>query len=131
MLYIWQATWKPGVTRELQDAALERRAQWHYPEALSVVGEYWVQGNPTVIVIFETDRIDAIFEMGLTWGDVFDISVNPAIAPDDGLRLGQEIISRRPNYADNVRRTVTSAIQEALDKIGAYVNEHPFGSSIG
>jgi hypothetical protein len=128
MLYVWQATWKQNVTREQQDAALERRATWSYPDGLSVRGEYWVQGTPTVIVVFETTEVGAIFELGLMWGDVFDITVNPALTPEEGLRLGPDILSRRPNYADNVRRTVTSAIQEALDKIGSYVSEHPFGS---
>ena len=129
MLYVWQATWKAAVTREQQDAALERRASWNYPEGVSVKGEYWIQGNPTVMIVFETDSIGPIFEVGLTWGDVFDITVSPAITPEEGLRIGPEIVGRRSNYADNVRRTVTTAIQEALDKIGSYVSEHPFGTT--
>ncbi len=128
MLYVWQATWKPSITREQQDAALERRSTFTFPEGLSVHGEYWLQGTPSVIVVFATDDVAPIFEMGLAWGDVFDITVTPAITPEEGLRIGPEIIGRRSNYADNVRKTVTTAIQEALDKIGSYVSEHPFGA---
>ena len=95
MRYIWQATWKAGVTREQGDAALMRRAGWSYPQGMSVTGEYWLMGTPTVILIFETSEIEPIFELDLTWGDVFDTTTSPVLTPEEGLRIGPEIVSRR------------------------------------
>ena len=32
----------------------------------------------------------------MTWGDVFDINAVPATTAEEGLRLGQRIMERRP-----------------------------------
>jgi hypothetical protein len=96
MIYVWQASWKPGLSREQQDGALMRRASWSYPDGVTVLGEYWLAGSdPAVVLIYETDRYAAIMEMGLTWGDVFSIKCEPACTPEDGLRWGPEILQRR------------------------------------
>jgi hypothetical protein len=97
MLYVWSATWRPNITREASDAALMRRAQWQYPSGLKVHGEYWLTGTPTVILIFEADSIEPIMELGFTWGDVFETECKPAVTSDEGLRLGPEILARRPD----------------------------------
>jgi Domain of unknown function (DUF3303) len=96
MIYVWQASWRPNVTREESDGALMRRAEWQYPEGVNVLGEYWLSGSPAVILIFETDNYLPIMELGMTWGDVFEIVCTPATTPSDGLRYGAEIMERRP-----------------------------------
>ena len=96
MLYVWQATWKSGVSRELQDAALMRRVGYNFTEGMDVKGEYWLMGTPTVLVVFEASEISPVFELSTFWGDVFDTVTNPAITPEEGLRLGAEFMSRRP-----------------------------------
>ncbi len=96
MIYVWKASWRPNVTREQSEGALVRRAQWQYPEGIKVLGEYWLSGSPAVILIFEADGFAPIMELGITWGDAFEIDCTPATTPEDGLRFGPEILARRP-----------------------------------
>ncbi|MBV9049092.1 MAG: hypothetical protein JOY58_12525, partial [Solirubrobacterales bacterium] len=61
MIYVWRASWKPGLSREQMDGALIRRASWSYPEGLNALAEYWLSGSsPVVISIFETDEYGPI-----------------------------------------------------------------------
>jgi hypothetical protein len=96
MIYLWQASWKPGLSREQMDGALMRRASWAYPDGVGVLGEYWLGGHrPAVISVFETDDYSAIMELSLTWGDVFEIACEPACTPEQGLEWGPAILQRR------------------------------------
>ena len=96
MIYVWRASWKPGLSREQMDGALIRRASWSYPEGLNVLAEYWLSGSsPVVISIFETDEYGPILELGLTWQDVFEISCDAACTAEQGLQLGPAILERR------------------------------------
>lgn len=97
MLYVALLSFKPGLSREEQDAALMRRSQWQYPANMKVSGEYWLgTDSPSVVVIAEAETYEPIFEIQLTWGDVFDITFVPATTPEEGLRMGQAIMQRRP-----------------------------------
>jgi hypothetical protein len=70
-----------------------RRMQWQYPEGVRVVAEYWLQtGDPIVIVIFEADSIAPIMAVTTEWGDIFDITVVPAITAEDGLELAKQMM---------------------------------------
>ncbi|NIO68995.1 MAG: DUF3303 domain-containing protein [Anaerolineae bacterium] len=71
---------------------IARRAQWQYPEGVRVVAEYWLQGNPVVISIIEADSIAPIMAVTTEWGDVFDITVLPAITAEDGLQLAKQMM---------------------------------------
>ncbi len=96
MLYVWQAAWRPGLSRDERDGALARRASWDYPAGVEVHGEYWLaDDDPAVIVIFEADSFEPVLELGFTWGDVFSITCTPACRPEQGLRWGGEILQRR------------------------------------
>jgi hypothetical protein len=96
MIYVWLANWKPGLSREQMDAALMRRAAWSYPDGVNVLGEYWLGGHrPAVVSIFETDNYEPIMELGLNWGDVFEIACEPACTPEQGLQWGPAILERR------------------------------------
>ncbi|MFQ5879340.1 MAG: DUF3303 domain-containing protein [Dehalococcoidia bacterium] len=97
MLYVMLLSWKPGLSREQQDAGLVRRSQWKYPAGAKVVGEYWPSTpSPAVIAIFEASDYEPIMEIGMTWSDVFDVTTVPATTPEEGLRLGPQIMQRRP-----------------------------------
>ena len=89
-------SWRSGLTREQRDEALIRRSQWEYPAGMKVVGEYWLSsGSPTVLSIVEADDFEPILEIGMTWGDVFEINTTPATTPEEGLQMGQRIMERR------------------------------------
>ncbi len=97
MLYVMTLSWKPGLSREQMDGALARRSQWQYPPGMKPVGEYWLSSpSATVVSIFEADSYEPIMEVGLTWGDVFDIITVPATTVEEGLTMGQRIMARRP-----------------------------------
>ena len=51
--------------------------------------------RPAVVSIFETEDYSAIMELGLTWGDVFEIACEPACTPEQGLQWGLAILERR------------------------------------
>jgi hypothetical protein len=90
-------SWKPGLSREQMDEALIRRSQWQYPEGLTSIGEYWTSSpSLAVLSIFEADSYESIMEVGFFWGDVFDIQTVPATTAEEGLRMGQAIMERRP-----------------------------------
>jgi hypothetical protein len=96
MLFVMTLKWQPGLTREMRDGALMRRAQWQYPAGVKLYGEYWPSSeNVAVVSIFETDDHGALMEIGLTWGDVFQLEVSPAVSAEDGLRLGPAAMGRR------------------------------------
>ena len=97
MLYVMTLSWKSGLTREQMDGALIRRSQWQYPEGIKSIGEYWTSSpSQTVVSIFEADSYEPIMEVGLVWGDVYDIITVPATTPEEGLQMGQRIMERRP-----------------------------------
>lgn len=97
MLYVMLMTWKPGLSRQQMDATLMRRSQWQYPKGAKVVGEYWLSTSaPAAVVVFEASDYEPLMEIGMTWSDVFDITTVPATTPEEGLRLGSQILQRRP-----------------------------------
>jgi hypothetical protein len=96
VLYVMVMKWQPGLNREQRDGALIRRAQWKYPDAATVLGEYWPASEQVAVIsILETNDYGAIMEIHLTWGDVFQIDTTPAISAEDGLRVGAEAMGRR------------------------------------
>lgn len=72
---------------------IARRAQWNYPKEVKLVAEYWLQTNdPDVISIFEADSVAPIMAITAQWGDVFDITVVPAITAEEGLELAKQMM---------------------------------------
>lgn len=64
----------------------ERRLEWHYPEGMKVLGEYWLATtDPAVISIAEADDAAVIRKAMEHWDDVFDYSVFPAVTAEQGL----------------------------------------------
>lgn len=96
MLFVMSMKWQQGLTREQRDGALARRSQWVYPQGVQLHGEYWPSSESLAVVsVFETDDPGSLLEIGLTWGDVFQLEVSPAVSAEDGLRLGPEAMARR------------------------------------
>jgi hypothetical protein len=96
MLFVMTLKWQPGLTRDQRDGALMRRSQWQYPEGVKLHGEYWPSSESVAVVsVFETDDHGALMEIGLTWGDMFQLEMSPAVTAEDGLRLGPEAMGRR------------------------------------
>lgn len=57
------------------------------------MAEYWLQtSNPDVVGVFEADSIAPIMAITTAWGDVFDITIVPAITAEEGLKLAQEMV---------------------------------------
>ena len=72
---------------------IARRAQWNYPEGVKLVAEYWLQASdPDVVSIFEADSVAPIMAITAEWGDVFDITVVPAITAEEGLELAKQMM---------------------------------------
>ena len=98
MLYVTLLNWKPGLNRQQMDAAFARRAQWQYPKGAKLVAEYWLStSSPAVITIFEASTYEPLLELGLTWSDVFDLTIVPATTAEEGLRIGPQLFQRRPS----------------------------------
>ena len=80
-LYVAYMTFKDGITTEQGMQAYMRRLNYQYPERATVRGEYWVNGTPQVVLIWEAedegpgDQIDAF------WSDIFDVAIHPASRP--------------------------------------------------
>jgi len=70
-----------------------RRLKWQYPEGVRVVAEYWLQtSDPAVIAVFEADSVAPILAINVEWGDVFDITVVPAVTAEEGLALLRQMM---------------------------------------
>jgi len=60
-------------------------------DALGLEPVYWPSTESVAVVsVFETDDQGALMEIGLTWGDMFQLET------EDGLRLGAAAMGRRP-----------------------------------
>lgn len=89
MLYI--ALLKPIAGTPIE--RIGRRLQWDYPEGIQLVAEYWLQtNNPDVVSIFEADSVAPIMAITSEWGDVFDITVVPAVTLEEGTALAQQMM---------------------------------------
>jgi hypothetical protein len=96
MIFVWLASWKPGLSREQTDEAFGRRAGWTPPDGLNMLGEYWpANSSPAVVSIFEADSFEALMTVNLQWGDVFDIVCSPACTPEEGLQWGATFMQQR------------------------------------
>ena len=72
---------------------IARRVQFQHPEGVKQVAEYWLQtDDPTVVAIFEADSVAPIMAVTTEWGDVFDITVVPAITAEEGLELAKQMM---------------------------------------
>ncbi len=57
-----------------------------------MVGEYWLQGDPTVVSILEADSVAPIMATTTEWADAFGITVLPAVTAEEGLELAKQMM---------------------------------------
>jgi len=75
-----------------EEERISRRMAWQYPEGTRPVAEYWLQGEPNVISVFEADSNAAIMALTMAWSDLFDITVVPAVTSEQGLELAKQMM---------------------------------------
>ena len=64
----------------------QRRLDWHYPEGMKALGEYWLTtSDPAVVFISEVDDAGIIRQAMAHWDDLFEYSVFPAVTAEQGL----------------------------------------------
>ena len=80
-LFVAYMAFKEGTTTELGFEAYSRRLTYSYPEHARVQGEYWVNGTPQVVVIWEADDEGPGDQIEAFWGDIFDVRIFPASRP--------------------------------------------------
>jgi hypothetical protein len=92
MLFVALLSSKPASSAA---QSLPRRVEWKWPEGLRPIAEYWLQtSNPSVVSVFEVDNIGPIMAATLPWTDLFDITVVPAIAAEEGLKLASQLMPK-------------------------------------
>jgi hypothetical protein len=95
--YVALLKFRSSVPAAERDGALMRRASWEYPKGVRMIAEYWPMSSAVqVVTIFTTDSFEQVLEIELEWSDVFDIDIHPAVAADEGLRIGAEVVGRLP-----------------------------------
>jgi hypothetical protein len=88
-------SFRPSVPTADRDRALMRRAAWKYPQGVQVIAEYWpASASVQVVSIFSTDTFEDLLELELEWNDVFEIAIYPAVAAEEGMRMGPDVFSR-------------------------------------
>lgn len=91
MLFVALFKARAGTPKE----TIARRMQWQPPKETRVVAEYWLQtSDPLLVVIFEADSVVPMMAVSAEWGDVFDITVVPAITAEEGLELAKQMMPR-------------------------------------
>lgn len=84
MLFMVQARAKSYTKTE----RLARRAHFEYPEGIKVVAEYWPMGSDIVaLLIAEAEDMAAIMAAVYAWSDALDLTINPVVNAEEGLRL--------------------------------------------
>ncbi len=71
-----------------------RRLQWEVPEGIEIEAEYWLH-TPDLesICIFAADSFAAMMQVTGAWNDVYDVSISPAIAAEEGLELAKQMLT--------------------------------------
>jgi hypothetical protein len=91
MLFVGISNVRPGMIQE----ATRRRLDWEPPKSVHVVAEYWLPtDHPKVLLFFEAEGANAIFESINEWADLFETQVYPALPATEGLALAREMAAR-------------------------------------
>ncbi len=80
-LFVAYLTFKEGTTTEQGMQAYMRRLTYEYPARANVLGEYWVNGSPQVVLIWEADDEGPGDLIDAYWSDIFDVMIYPASRP--------------------------------------------------
>jgi hypothetical protein len=80
-LFVAYMTFKEGASTAEGMQAYMRRLTFTYPERATLLGEYWVNGSPQVVVIWEAEDEGPGDLIEASWADLFDVRVFPASRP--------------------------------------------------
>ncbi len=93
MLFVLLLKTKPGST--FQEGGT-RRLQWQYPEGINILAEYWLEtDSPRVVSIVEADSMAPFGAIRMTWGDLFEIDVFPAVTAEQGMEMLRQAMSQQ------------------------------------
>ena len=91
MLFVVLLGAKPGSTFQEGGA---RRLRWEYLEGMNVLAEYWLEtDSPRVVSVVETESMALFGAIRMTWGDLFEIDVFPAVTADQGMEMLRQAMS--------------------------------------
>jgi hypothetical protein len=78
---------KQGVDEAKLIQAAQKRAEYQFPEGLTLIAEYWTaEDSPAVISVFEADDAAPLLENSLPWTDYFETTeVLPVVTAEEGL----------------------------------------------
>jgi hypothetical protein len=80
-LYVAFFRMKAGADLASGMQAFQRRQTFQHPERANVLGEYWVNGNPQVVLVWEAEDEGPGDYYQAAWEDLFDIEVCGATRP--------------------------------------------------
>jgi hypothetical protein len=85
MLFVALMKARPGTQQE----RISRRLSWQTPDVgAEAVGEYWLEtADPAAVVVFKADEIGQLWAVFTGWDDLFEITIYPAVAAEEGLEL--------------------------------------------
>jgi hypothetical protein len=85
MLFVALLKARPGTQQE----RIARRLTWQTPEVgAEAVGEYWLEtADPACVAVFKANEIGQLWAVFTGWDDLFEISIYPAVAAEEGLEL--------------------------------------------
>lgn len=77
---------KEGVDQAKLAEIMGRRAEWKFPEGMSLIAEYWSSKNaPAVVSIFEADDAAALVINSVAWIDALEVDIFPVVTWEEGL----------------------------------------------
>lgn len=92
MRYVLIGTIRSHLSKEQRQAGFARRAEWKYPDGMKIIGEYWRTSAPELVAVFEADAPDPLMKLDMDWGDFFQLSITPALTPEEGLSIAQKVL---------------------------------------
>jgi hypothetical protein len=88
MKFVAMFSIKQGVGEAKLVQAAQKRAEYQFPEGLTLIAEYWTaEDSPAVISVFETDDAASLLENSLPWADYFETTeVLPVVTAEEELQ---------------------------------------------
>lgn len=77
---------KDGVDQAKLAGMMGRRAEWKFPQGISLIAEYWSSKNsPVVVSIFEANDAAVLMINTVGWIDVMSVDIFPVTTYEEGL----------------------------------------------
>lgn len=77
---------KEGVDQAKLAEIMGRRAEWEFPQGMTLIAEYWSPRNaPAVVSIFEVDDAATLMINSVAWVDALEVDIFPVVTWEEGL----------------------------------------------